>query len=173
MHSVDLAVLLLRLGVGLTFAAHGTQKTLGWWGGPGRERWHGAVGSMGFRPVGLFALASMVAELGGGILLALGAATPLAVMMLVGMVVVIIFKVHWPKGFFNAKGGFEFPLSLAVGVIAIGIMGPGQVSLDRLAGLEPNATVRAAFLVVGVAGGLVTLAIPKLVAPRNDTSGPS
>ena len=32
---MDIGLLLLRLTVGLTLAAHGTQKLFGWFGGPG------------------------------------------------------------------------------------------------------------------------------------------
>ena len=32
---MDIGLLLLRLTVGLTLAAHGTQKRFGWFGGPG------------------------------------------------------------------------------------------------------------------------------------------
>src|SRR4051812_50230462 len=78
MSTFDAAVLLLRLGVGLTFAAHGAQKAFGWWGGPGRERWRGAIAGMGFRPVALFAYASILAELVAGLLLAAGLLTPVA-----------------------------------------------------------------------------------------------
>ncbi|MEA2651434.1 MAG: hypothetical protein QOI85_1155, partial [Chloroflexota bacterium] len=31
----DIAMLVLRIGIGTIFVAHGLQKLLGWWGGPG------------------------------------------------------------------------------------------------------------------------------------------
>jgi putative oxidoreductase len=166
MHSIDLAILLIRLGVGVTFAAHGAQKAFGWWGGPGLKGWQGAMASMGFRPVALFAAVSMLAELLGGLMLAVGILTPAAVALLLGQSVVIIFKVHWAHGFFSGKGGFEFPLLLAVGALAVGVAGPGQVSLDHLIKLEPTSTVRAVLLVVGALGGLVSLAVPRLTTPK-------
>src|SRR5690349_17851482 len=61
----DVAVFLLAVGVGLTFAAHGAQKAFGWWGGPGVAGWQGALTHMGFRPVALFAFVSIAAELVG------------------------------------------------------------------------------------------------------------
>ena len=167
MHSFDLAILLIRLGVGVTFAAHGAQKAFGWWGGPGLKGWQGAMASMGFRPVALFAAVSMLAELLGGLMLAVGILTPAAAALLLGQSVVIIFKAHWSHGFFSGKGGFEFPLLLAVGALAVGVAGPGQVSLDHLIKLDPTATVRAVLLVIGVLGGLASLAVPWLTARMN------
>ena len=78
MDTNDLSVLIIQLGVGLTFAAHGAQKLFGWWDGPGREGWLQAVGHMGFRPATFFAPAAAFAELGGGLLLAAGLLTPFA-----------------------------------------------------------------------------------------------
>src|SRR5258705_9385140 len=103
MSTSDIALLILRLGIGLTFAAHGAQKAFGWWGGPGPERWAGAVAGMGFRPVSVFTYASIAAELGGGLLLAAGFLTPVAVAILVAQSIVIIFQVHWQHGFFNTQ----------------------------------------------------------------------
>jgi putative oxidoreductase len=162
MNSIDFALLLVRLAVGLTFAAHGAQKAFAWWGGPGFAKWQSIIGSMGFRPAGLFAAASVLAELVGGLMLAVGFLTPAAVMVLLGQTVVIIFKVHWAKGFFSTNGGYEFPLVLAVGAAAIGAAGPGLVSVDNLIHLQPTDPVRAALIIVGLLGGLATLALPKL-----------
>ncbi len=167
MHSFDLAILLIRLSVGLTFAAHGAQKAFGWWGGPGMTGWRGAIDRMGFRPVALFAAVSVLAELVGGLMLAAGILTPAAAALLVSLSVVIILKVHWSKGFFTSKGGFEFPFVLAIGAVAIGVAGPGQVSFDQLIGIEPTATVRGLLLVIGALGGLVSLAVPWLAARVN------
>jgi putative oxidoreductase len=166
MHAFDLAMLLIRLGVGVTFAAHGAQKAFGWWGGPGLKGWWGAIASMGFRPVALFAGLSVLGELVGGLMLAAGILSPAAAAVLVAQSVVIILKVHWSHGFFNTKGGSEYPLLLAVAAVAVGVAGPGQISVDNLLKLEPSATVRGALLVLGGVGGLVALAIPWLAAPK-------
>src|SRR6266571_698314 len=79
---MDIGLLLLRLAVGLTLAAHGTQKLFGWFGGPGLD----AVGQffvmLGFLPGRRNALMAGLAETGGGVLLALGFLTPLAAALL-------------------------------------------------------------------------------------------
>jgi putative oxidoreductase len=166
MSTFDAAVLLLRLAVGLTFAAHGAQKAFGWWGGPGRERWRGAIAAMGFRPVGFFAYASIVAELVAGLLLAAGLLTPIAAAVLIAQSVVILLHVHWPKGFWNGQGGVEFPLSLLVGAAAIALLGAGSVSLDAVLGFAPDATVRVALVVLGIVAGFASLAVPRVATPR-------
>jgi putative oxidoreductase len=162
MNAIDLSLLILQLGVGLTFAAHGAQKVFGWWGGPGLERWEGAMAHMGFRPPRVFALISALVELVGGLLLAAGFLTPLAAAALVAQTVVIIGHVHWPNGFFNTQSGIEFPLVLGIGAAAVGIGGPSAMSVDAALGLTVDPVVRGALLVLGAVAGLVALAIPRL-----------
>ena len=131
MQSIDLGLLILRLVVGLTFAGHGAQKAFGWWNGPGIDGWRGAITRMGFQPVELFLALSIGAELVGGLLLAVGLFTPLAATILIGQLVVIISKAHLPKGFWNTNGGYEYPLALGAGVIAVTFIGAGSISLDH------------------------------------------
>jgi putative oxidoreductase len=47
---MDLALLVLRLVVGLTFAAHGAQKLFGAFGGPGIRGTAGFFDQIGLRP---------------------------------------------------------------------------------------------------------------------------
>jgi putative oxidoreductase len=164
MSTYDAAVLILALGVGLTFAAHGAQKAFGWWGGPGLDGWRGALTHMGFRPVSLFAAASIGAELGAGIALAIGLFTPIAAALLVAQTVVIIFFAHWSKGFFNGQGGIEFPLVLGIGAAVVGLLDPGALTVDHALGIAVEPTVRVAILVLGLVAGLASLAIPRLSA---------
>lgn len=166
MDSADLGLVVLRLVVGLTFAAHGAQKAFGWWSGPGYVGWTGAIRNMGWRPAPLWALVSIGAELVAGLLLAVGLLTPLAAAALIGQSVVIVYGVHWTKGFWNAKGGWEFPISLAAGVIAIGLTGPGAISLDAALGLVFAEPVRLGLAALGLVGGVGSLAIKGLVAAR-------
>jgi len=170
----DLGLLLLRLGVGLTFAAHGAQKAFGWWKGPGWTGWQAVVERMGFRPVRLFAALSVGAELLGGLSLALGILTPFAATILIGQAVVIILKAHLPRGFWNRDNGFEFPLALAAGAVAIGLTGPGAVSVDGLAGLSFGDDVRLGLVLVGIVGGAIALAASAAVTkPSEGGTAPS
>jgi putative oxidoreductase len=162
MDATDLGLLVLRLVVGLTFAAHGAQKAFGWFGGIGWAGWQGIMERLGFRPIVLFAALSTGAELVGGLSLAGGLLTPLVATIITGQLIVIIGKSHWANGFWNRANGFEFPLALLGGTVAIGLSGPGAISLDALAGFALSEPIRIALIVVGIVGGLLTVAVPTL-----------
>ncbi|WUD76730.1 DoxX family protein [Streptomyces sp. NBC_00510] len=152
----DLGLLALRLGTGSVLFAHGAQKLFGWFGGHGLEGTGEAMESMGFRPGRRSALASGLAEAGGGTLLALGLATPAAGAAAAGGMAGAV-SVHLPAGFFSASGGFEHPAFLGFTAAAIGIAGPGRYSLDHLTGdvLDCSWTVVASFAASAVAAAVV------------------
>jgi putative oxidoreductase len=68
---MDIGILLLRLVVGLTLAAHGSQKLFGWFGGYGLTGTGGFMEQLGFVPGRRNALFAGLTETGGGLLLAL------------------------------------------------------------------------------------------------------
>src|SRR5262245_3323706 len=119
MSVVDVALLLLGVSAGLTVAAHGAQKAFGWFGGQGMAGWRGTVAQLGFRPPNLFATFSILAELLGGLSLALGLLTSVGAALIVAQTIVIVFHVHWPRGFWNTDRGIEYPLQLAVIAVAL------------------------------------------------------
>jgi putative oxidoreductase len=160
----DIGLAFLRIVIGLTMAAHGAQKAFGWWSGPGPAGWRGAMASMGYRPAGLWAAVSTLAELVGGLLLAVGLLTPFAAAVLVAQSVVIIGQVHLPKGFWNRNSGYEFPLVLAAGAVAVALIGPGALSVDNALGVTFDDAVRLILLVVGALAGLAALMVPRLAA---------
>ncbi|MDQ3973644.1 MAG: DoxX family protein [Actinomycetota bacterium] len=133
---MDIGMLLLRTVLGLTMAAHGAQKLFGWFGGHRLEGTAGFLGSLGFRPARLHAVLVGVAEFGGGLLLALGLLTPLGAAAVIGVMVAAIAVVHWPKGFFNTNGGFEFNLAMIAGAAAVAFAGPGEYSFDGALGWQ-------------------------------------
>jgi putative oxidoreductase len=165
--ATDLGLLLLRVAIGLTFAAHGAQKAFGWWAGAGWNGWQGAMLRMGFRPPAAFAAASIGAELGGGVFLALGLLTPIAALVLVAQSVVIIARAHWKRGFWAKDNGFEYPLTLLVGAAVLGLTGPGAVSLDARLGITATTTLRLGLIVLGILAGLATASLPEM-ARRDD-----
>jgi len=133
--SADLGLLLLRLTLGAVFLAHGAQKAFGAFGGPGFEAASGFIGSMGFRPAGVWTALAVGGELVAGLLFVLGLLTPLAGLLVLATMAVAIAKVHGPKGFFVQDGGFEYNLVLIIAAVAVAATGPGALSLDRLLGI--------------------------------------
>jgi putative oxidoreductase len=172
MDTSDLGLFVLRVVVGLTFAAHGAQKAFGWWKGSGPAGWNAVMVRMGFRPAPLWGAISIAAELVGGLFFAAGFLTPLAAMALVGQSVVIILKAHWPRGFWNRDNGLEFPLSLAAAVVAILGTGAGALSIDSALGLEFSTTFRAIALAMGTVGGLLAIAVARVLPATAPTESP-
>ena len=75
--TMSIALLVLRLVVGLTLAVHGTQKLFGWFAGPGLARLMQGFEKQGFKPVWLWVSFVILGEVGGGLSVALGFLTPL------------------------------------------------------------------------------------------------
>ena len=164
---LSLGLLVLRLVVGVTLAGHGAQKVFGWWGGPGMNGWTQAVTRLRIRPPVPFAWLAALAELGGGLLLALGFLSPLGSLAIIGTMLVAIATVHWPNGFWNTNRGYEFNLTVMAGVVAIGLAGPGTYSVDQAIGFrlpEPiTFLVGLVAVILGVAG-MLALRSPKPAA---------
>lgn len=159
----DLAMLALRIGVGVIFVAHGLQKLFGWWAGAGWAGWVGWIGSMGLRPALFWASISLVAELGGGLALIFGLLTPLAAAGLVAQALVLGWRVHVPNGFWAQNGGIELPLMLLVGAFALQLVGPGAWALDALlpaVDVLYEPAVRWVILGLAALGAVVAIAWP-------------
>ncbi|MFI0944242.1 DoxX family protein [Streptomyces sp. NPDC021020] len=152
----DIGLLALRLGAGGTLLAHGSQKLLGWFGGSGLDATADVMEKMGFRPGRESALAAGLGEAGGGALLALGLATPVAGAAAAGAMAGAV-SVHAPAGFFAHQGGFEYPAFLGFVAAGLGLAGPGCLSLDALTGdrLNRPGTVLLAFALSAAAATVV------------------
>jgi putative oxidoreductase len=153
---VALGLLILRLVVGLIVAGHGLQKLFGWWGGPGMPGWIGAMNRMRIRPAVAWAWISMLAEVIGGLGFALGLLTPLPSLAIAGSMLVAIVLVHWPRGFWVTKGGYEFNLSILGAITAIALAGPGAYSLDAAVRIQLPEPVT---LIVGTIATLVGVGV--------------
>jgi len=175
--ALNAGLLILRLVVGLTFMGHGSQKLFGWFAGPGLKGFTGATRRMGLRPPLFWATLAALGEFGGGLLLALGLLTPLGALGIIGAMEVAIINVHLPKGFWNGKGGIEFPLVLWTVAFTVGLAGPGDFSLDHLLPVSVNQPIPflIATAVMSVALGLfVRLSKPKSQpAPQAQPTPPS
>ena len=154
--SIDLAFALVRAVVGLVIGAHGAQKVLGVWGGPGLAGWTQGIARMGLRPVPFWAYVSAFAEFAGGLAFALGFLLPVVAAALTIQMGVAIARAHWAKGFWNSKGGIEFPFTLGAIAAISGVADPGPYSLDRALGLPTfGAGAYAVVLVIGVVAYLI------------------
>ncbi len=129
---VDVGLLILRIFVGLLIAAHGAQKVFGWFGGGGIPGTQKMIRSFDVHPSVFWAWVSALDEFVGGPLLALGFLMPLGPLMIIANMLFAVHRVHLGKGFWNSKGGIEFPLLLLVNALALGLVGAGLYSIDAL-----------------------------------------
>jgi len=160
---MDTAFLLVRLVIGLAIAAHGSQKLFGWFGGYGLAGTGGFFEQLGFRPGRTFALLAGLGETGGGLLTALGLGGALGPALIVLVMVVAIFSVHVPKGFWQTNGGYELNLAYIASAVAIAFAGNGAFSIDRMLGLTIFSTPQWAALLLAAA---VVLALLNLLLRR-------
>jgi putative oxidoreductase len=128
-------ILLLRLVVGLAFVGHGTQKLFGWFGGYGPKGTGGFFASQGYRAPVLMAVLAGIAEAGGGTLLALGLATPLAGALLAIVMINAIGSVTFKKAFML---GSELEIAYLTIAVSLAATGPGRFSIDRAIGWDDD-----------------------------------
>jgi putative oxidoreductase len=157
---MDVALLVLRVVVGLYLVGHGTQKLFGWFGGPGLAGTTGFMGMLGLRPTRFWALNAGLAETVGGLLLALGLLNPLGSLAIVAAMLTAIATAHLGKGLFSQTGGPELPLTNIAAAVAVAIAGPGRYALDSWLDIslpEPAVGIVAGVLVLaGVAVALLS-----------------
>jgi putative oxidoreductase len=173
--NVAIAWLILRLVGGMILAAHGAQKLFGWFGGSGMAKWEQGLQAQGFKPARFWAYLNILGEVGGGLSLAFGFLTPLGAAGGLGAVFMAMSKVHWKNGFFNSKRGIEFTLAVLAIVTAVGLAGPGTISLDHLFGIDlPYPVVFIALalvgLVVDIVGLMITRRAPSVGTPSSVSS---
>src|SRR5436190_11948323 len=161
---MNLALLVLRLVVGLTFTAHGLQKLVGAFEGPGIKGFAGVLEQIGLRPARAHAWVAAVTETFGGLLIALGLVTTPAAAALTAVMATAILTVHLRNGFFSANQGYEFNLALAAGLFALAGAGAGAWSLDNALDIGLSGTWWAVgALDVGIVAGLAATASGRLV----------
>lgn len=156
MEATDLALALLRLVIGATMIAHGVNHWIGGGKIAGTGRW---FASLGLRNGVLQAWLSVITEIGAGVLLVLGLLTPLAAAAVISVMLVAGLLAHRKNGFFVFREGYEYVLVLAVACLALGLTGPGKISLDHAAGITIDSWAGGAIaLGVGVLGTAALLA---------------
>jgi putative oxidoreductase len=131
----SLSLLLVRLPLGIVMLAHGLQKTLGLFGGPGFSETMGMFTSQGMPA--LLAFLVILSESLGSLGLIVGFLTRVAAFGCASVMLGAIGMVHWQNGFFmNWFGkqpgeGFEYHLLVLGMALALLIGGGGRASVDR------------------------------------------
>jgi putative oxidoreductase len=164
-------LLVLRIVLGLTLAAHGAQKVFGWFGGGGPKGTAGFFQGLGFRSPYPMAILAGLAEL-SGLAVALGLLTPLASFALVVVMLNAIALVHWSKGFWAGQGGYEFNLLILAAATALAATGPGKWSVDHALGWDDNLSGvwwGVGVLVAGALASGVTLLVGRHRAAAHPT----
>jgi putative oxidoreductase len=165
--NIDLGLLVLRLAVGGVVLAHGLIK-IGWpisMGMRGMAAVRGTAGffgNLGFWPPMFWAIVSIVAEIGGSLLMILGLGGPIGPGLVFGDMVVVTIVAHWPAGFWAGGGkqaaGVEFPIPITAGALAVTLIGNGGWSLDAALKLTYATELMPIWLGLMLAGDVVLLA---------------
>jgi putative oxidoreductase len=132
---VDVSLLLVRVIVGVIFAAHGAQKLFGVWGGQGLTATV-ANPPDGMGPIGYLVT---IGEFFGGLGLIFGFLTRFSAASLIVIMIGAIAMVHGQHGFFLQNQGFEYNLALIGLLLPILIAGPGQYSIGRALPLSKSS----------------------------------
>src|SRR4051812_34972971 len=98
--AVELSLLILRFAVGIVFAAHGSQKLFGAFGGPGLSNIVVRMGTLGYFVT--------IGEFFGGLGLIFGFLSRFSAASLIVIMIGAVVTVHGKHGFFMDKGGFEY-----------------------------------------------------------------
>ena len=129
--SLDVSLLVLRVIVGVIFAAHGAQKLFGIFGGHGLAETVKMMGPLGY-PV-------TIGEFFGGLGLIVGFLTRFSAASLIVIMIGAIAMVHGKNGFFLAQEGFEYNLALIGLLVPILLVGPGRFSIGRILPLPKSS----------------------------------
>lgn len=173
MTSLGIALLLARLIVGLGLFGHGAQKLFGWFGGYGLAGTGGFFEGLGFKPGRLFALLAGLGEALGGALTALGWLNPIGPALIISVMIVAIFSVHWSKGFWNSNGGYELNLTVIAAALMLAFLGSGRFSIDAAAPIPGLASPSATLIIIGIGvlGGLLSLGARRRPKPAGSSQG--
>ena len=130
-----LGLLVIRLVIGLTFAAHGSQKLFGWFGGYGIDGNAQFFESVGLKPGKPLAVLAGMGEFLSGLFFAAGFLTPLAAAAMVVIMLVAMKTVTGKNGYWITANGTEYSVAIIAVAIGVALTGPGAYALDKLIGL--------------------------------------
>jgi putative oxidoreductase len=127
---------------------------------------------IGLRPGKVMATAAGASELGGGLLTAAGALSPLGPIAIAGTMAVASVT-HRAKGPFAQKGGYELALTNLAGALVLASTGPGRFSLDSLLGLSVSKRTRWLAILFGKLAAGATIAMMLRAARLSEATAPS
>ncbi len=131
----DLALVAVRTALAWIFVYYGASKLFGSFNGPGLHRTAVYFANTAhLHPGGFFAVLGGVIEFGGAIAMALGFASRLAGLALVGDMVMAMITVTWVNGINSEKipAGYELNVALCVLALVVVLLGAGRFSVDAL-----------------------------------------
>jgi putative oxidoreductase len=157
--NADWIVGIIRIVLGIIFFAHGAQKTLGWYGGPGLASSMRTFTEHLHLPSTL-AFLVIAGELFSGIGLIVGLFSRIAALVIALTMVGAIATVHFRFGLFlnwfgTQKGhGIEYHLLAIALALVVVVKGAGALSVDRLvyehvSGLEHSGAGKKTMTAVG------------------------
>lgn len=125
----DVGLLVIRIAIGVVFLFHGSQKLFGVLGGHGIHGFAGFLGQLGVPWPVASAILCAATEFFGGLAVLSGFGTRIATVPMIFNMLVAIIMVHG-KAFSAQNGGMEYPLTLALVLLGLGLTGPGALSLS-------------------------------------------
>jgi putative oxidoreductase len=126
---IDLAILVLRVALGIMFCMHGLQKCFGLFGGPGVSGFSKMLSGLGLVPSIFWAYVASYTELTAGTLLIIGLFVRSSSVLLLILILVAAYKVHLKNGFFMIQGGIEYVFIIAAVCLALILLGAGKYAL--------------------------------------------
>ena len=169
MTSLDIGLLVLRLGFAGLLFGHATQKLFGWFRGGGPAGAGAMFDTWGFRPGRALAVVAGACELVGAASIAFGFLTVGGCAVLIGTMIVASSPAA-RNGLWAHLGGNEVPVVYAFLAVVLAFTGPGRYSLDHAFGLTGLSGL--GWAVVAVVVGVVA-AVPMLLRRRSALSSPT
>ncbi|HEY9305452.1 MAG TPA: DoxX family protein [Mycobacterium sp.] len=155
-----LGLLVLRVGLGAVFVAHGLQKLFGWWGGQGLNGFKSALSDIGYQHADILTYCAAGGEIAAGVLLVLGLFTPLAAAgalayLVNGLLAGMSAQHHGKSLPFFLPNGHEYEITLIVMAAAVILVGPGRYGFDAGRGWARRPFIGSfAALILGIGAGI-------------------
>lgn len=155
--TLEFGLLVLRLLVGGALIADGLRHLLGLADGLGIQGLETLFADAGYQSPGIVAIAVISAQIGGGLLLLLGLATPVGAAVAVAALINVWLAQQSADPGLQGLGTPELEVAfvLAVAAAVLALTGPGRISFERSAGWSTRPRWGSSvLLVLGIVGGV-------------------